>query len=407
MAFDGPPSQPRPPDETDDDAPLFGGLAQEPDADETAEPAARPKAKEERELPEGLAEQLAALPPRPGCYLFYNRRNELLYVGKALSLRSRVRSYFHRDRNRAPKIRRLVKQITRLEWREVPTELHALVLECRLIKEHLPRFNAALKGDKRLPRLRMTVEEPFPRVFLDWGAPNDVSRYFGPFTRHDSAEDLLDVLYRVFKLRSCDLEFGKKRDMRPCLYYDLDQCLAPCCKRICSEEEYAEAVRAAMDFLEGCQESLADRLGREMELAAESLLFERAARLRDMRQSVVRWMERQNFLAGWEEAGSGLFHLFLVRGARLEGHCILRPETRSDAAARQSAVGAALRQTYASSPSPSHLLGPVAIEELNIMETWLVRKQAAKAYLSPPQSPEDHAALERMLAQVEAWTTGG
>jgi excinuclease ABC subunit C len=276
----------------------------------------------------GLADQLGELPTKPGCYLFYNKRDELLYVGKALSLRNRVRSYFHKDQHRAPKIRRLVQQIHRIEWREVPTELHALTLECRLIKKHQPRFNALLKGDRRLPRLRVTVEETFPRVFMDWTEPNDRSRYFGPFTRSDSAEDLLDVLYRVFRLRSCDKEFTGKENMRPCLYYDLDQCLAPCNAKFCTPDEYREAVETAMEFLEGLQDSLVERLEGEMEEAAGALQFERAARLRDLRAAVLRWMERQNFMAAWEESSSGNLHLFFVRCAQLAGHCALAPEER-------------------------------------------------------------------------------
>ncbi|MBW3624118.1 MAG: GIY-YIG nuclease family protein [Armatimonadetes bacterium] len=354
-----------------------------------------------------LAEQLSALPACPGCYLFYNKKGELLYVGKAISLRNRVRSYFHKDQHRAPKIRRLVKQIDRVEWREVPTELHALTLECRLIKQHQPRFNALLKGDKRLPRLRVTVEEPFPRVFLDGAEPNGVSRYFGPFTRHDSAEDLLDVLYRVFKLRSCDLAFTGKEGMRPCLYYDLDQCMAPCNASFCSAEEYREAVKTALEFLEGMEESLVERLGGQMEEAAEALLFEKAARLRDLRNAVLRWMERQHFLAGWEEPGSPTFHLFLVRSARLSGHCTINREEQGTTAWRDS-IHCALQNAYAVAPDSGSLLGPVAIEELNIMEGWLQRKGAKKAFVTPPQGPEDAAALEKMTALVGEWLrTGG
>ena len=351
-----------------------------------------------------LNDQLGTLPACPGCYLFYNKKGELLYVGKAISLRNRVRSYFHKDQHRAPKIRRLVKQIERIEWREVPTELHALTLECRLIKQHQPRFNALLKGDRRLPRLRVTTEEAFPRVMLDWEAPNGTSRYFGPFTRHDSAEDLLDVLYRVFRLRSCDLQFTGKEGLRPCLYYDLDQCLAPCNAKYCTPEEYREAVKTALEFLEGLEESLVDRLNGQMEAAAEQLQFERAARLRDLRNAVLRWMERQHFLAAWDGAADGSLHLFFVRGARLSGHCILTPEERADSSpAWRLSVLNTLRETYSDPPESASLLGPVAIEELNIMEGWLQKKGAKKAFVTPPHSPEDAPALERMMALVEGW----
>jgi excinuclease ABC subunit C len=353
-----------------------------------------------------VTEQLANLPPRPGCYLFYNRRGELLYIGKAISLRNRVRSYFHKDRDRAPKIRRLVKQIARIELREVPTELHALTLECRLIKEHQPRFNALLKSDRRLPRLRVTLEEKFPRVFLDWSEPQPGSRYFGPFTRHDSAEHLLDVMYRVFKLRSCELTFTGKEGLRPCLYYHLDQCLGPCSRKHCSEKEYGEAVRSAMDFLEGRQEALIHRLENEMNEAAEALQFERAARLRDLRGAVLRWMERQNFLAGWEESSTGLYHLFLVHGAQLAGYCtVTKQERAEDSPAWRLAVLKTLRETYATPQTTptGTLLGASAIEELNIMESWLQKKQAVKTFVAPPQDSDDFDALERMMVQIEEW----
>ncbi len=351
---------------------------------------------------QSLAQRLSELPPRPGCYLFYDSRDELLYVGKAISLRNRVRSYFHKDQSRAPKIRRLVKRIHRIEYRETPTELHALTLECRLIKSHQPHFNALLKGDKRLASLRVTVEETFPRVFMDWEAPNGVSRYYGPFSRREATEDLLDVLYRVFRLRSCDKAFTGLEGLRPCLYYDMDQCLAPCNAAICSQQEYAKAVADAMDFLDGLQDSLVERLETEMNDAAESLLFERAARLRDLRAAVLKWMERQNFLAVWRESTTGAAHLFCVRFGQLAGHChVPGDELETDNPAWRLTVMKTLQETYATPLAPHPMLGPVAIEELNIMEGWLTRKRAARACVVPPRSPNDSEALHRMMHQVE------
>jgi excinuclease UvrABC nuclease subunit len=194
--------------------------------------------------------------------------------------------------------------------------------------------------------------------------------------------------------------------MRPCLYYDLDQCLAPCSVKHCTPEEYREAVDAAMDFLEGLQESLVERLEGEMEEAASALQFERAARLRDLRAAVLRWMERQNFMAAWEEP-SGTLHLFCVRCAQLAGHCAFPSGSLNagDPSWRLAALNT-LRTTYSPSLEASSLLGPVAIEELNIMEGWLARKNARKTFVVPPQTPEDGSALERMLAQVESWVGG-
>jgi excinuclease UvrABC nuclease subunit len=200
------------------------------------------------------------------------------------------------------------------------------------------------------------------------------------------------------------LEFTGEEGLRPCLYHHLDQCLAPCNRRYCPPEEYAEAVRDALDFLEGRQAELIARLGEEMEAAAEELRFERAARLRDMRESVIRWMERQNFLAAWEDPATGIRHLFFVHGARLSGHCAVTPEERrADAPSWRLAALKALRETYVAPREAATLLGSIEIEELNILESWLQRKKGVKAFVSPPRDAGDFPALEAMMAQIEAW----
>jgi len=222
---------------------------------------------------------LDTLPERPGCYLMKNAAGTIIYVGKAVNLRHRVRSYFHGSRVQDAKTRRLVREIADIEWIVVDSELEALILEMNLIKQHRPRYNVRLKDDKQYPYIKIHWNEPFPKVSVTRRMENDGARYFGPYTSAWAVHQTLDVLRRVFPYLTCGREITG-RDARACLYYDIKLCLAPCIGAV-TQAEYRQMIADLEAFLLGHSEPIIARVQREMEQAADQLQFERAAALRD------------------------------------------------------------------------------------------------------------------------------
>src|SRR5512147_1955821 len=231
------------------------------------------------EISEKLQGILATLPAKPGCYLMKNAEGAIIYVGKAISLRSRVRSYFHADASHDAKTRRLVRDIADIEWIVVGSELEALILEMNLIKKHRPKYNVRLKDDKRYPYIKVHWGEPFPKVTVTRQIVEDGSRYFGPYTSVWAVHQTLDVLRRIFPYLTCDRVITGK-DLRPCLYYDIKLCNAPCIGAI-NQSNYRQMIDDLCGFLQGRTEPIIQRLQGEMEKAAEELRFEKAAALRD------------------------------------------------------------------------------------------------------------------------------
>src|SRR5690349_4988276 len=232
-------------------------------------------------IPESVAAKLPHLPDGPGVYLWKAGDGRILYVGKAKKLRSRVRSYFAQDHYESPKTRHLVNQIRDLDTIVVPSEAHALVLEANLIKEYKPRFNIALRDDKSYPYIKVTVQEAFPRVWVTRRLQNDGARYFGPYTDVGAMRRSLDVVKRLFTVRSCNFDMPKQMPDRPCLDYHIGRCKAPCIFAQ-TQVEYAAMIDEVIDFLNGKPEEVERKIRERMELAAESLDFERAAQLRDV-----------------------------------------------------------------------------------------------------------------------------
>src|SRR5215213_3109094 len=232
-------------------------------------------------IPENVAAKLPHLPDGPGGYLWKGGDGKILYVGKAKRLRSRVRSYFGQDHYESPKTRHLVNQITDLDTIVVPSEAHALILEANLIKEYKPRFNIALRDDKSYPYIKVTVQEPFPRVWVTRRLQNDGARYFGPYTDVGAMRRALDVVKRLFTVRSCNFDMPKQMPDRPCLDYHIGRCKAPCILAQ-TQAEYAAMIDEVIDFLDGKPEEVERKIRERMALAAESLDFERAAQLRDV-----------------------------------------------------------------------------------------------------------------------------
>src|SRR5881275_1606462 len=232
-------------------------------------------------VPDAVAAKLPYLPDGPGVYLWKGRDGSTLYVGKAKRLRSRVRSYFANDQLESVKTRHLVGLIGDLETIVVPTEAHALILEANLIKEYKPRFNIALRDDKSYPYIKVTVQEPFPRVWVTRRLQNDGARYFGPYTDVGAMRRSLDVVKRLFTVRSCNYDMPAQMPERPCLDYHIGRCKAPCILAQ-TQREYAAMIDEVIDFLEGRPDEVERKVRERMELAAESLDFERAAQLRDV-----------------------------------------------------------------------------------------------------------------------------
>jgi excinuclease ABC subunit C len=238
-----------------------------------------------RVIPESVASRLPHLPDGPGVYLWKAGDGKILYVGKAKRLRSRVRSYFGQDHYESPKTRHLVNQIADLETIVVPSEAHALILEANLIKEYRPRFNIALRDDKSYPYIKVTVQEAFPRVYVTRQLQNDGARYFGPYTDVGAMRRALNVVKRIFTVRSCNYDMPREMPERPCLDYAIKRCKAPCILAQ-SQQDYRSMIDEVLLFLDGKPGEVVRHIRERMDLAAESLDFERAAELRDALQHV-------------------------------------------------------------------------------------------------------------------------
>lgn len=238
-------------------------------------------------------EELKKLPPKPGVYIMHDSEDTIIYVGKAISLRNRVRSYFRESTNKSPKIEKMVTKIARFEYIVTDSELEALVLENNLIKEHSPRYNTMLKDDKTYPYIKVTTGEDYPRVLFSRQMKKDKSRYFGPFTSAAAVKDTIELINKLYKLRTCSRVLPRDCGMdRPCLNYHIGQCSAPCQGGI-PREEYREQVDKALDFLNGNFKPILADLQQKMEEASENLDFEEAIRFRDLYNSVKQVAQKQ------------------------------------------------------------------------------------------------------------------
>ena len=276
-----------------------------------------------------IQEELKKLPKSPGVYIMRDGNDEILYVGKAVSLKNRVRQYFQSSRGKSAKIMQMVERIHRFEYIVTDSELEALVLENNLIKENRPRYNTMLRDDKTYPYIKVTVKEPYPRIFLTRQMKKDKARYFGPFSSAGAVRSTLELMYKVFQIRDCSRVLP--RDMgkgRPCLNYHIHQCGAPCMGLI-SEAEYRSHVEEALEFLGGRFDPVLRRLREEMLNASETLAFERAAEIRDLIQSVEHVAQKQkitsegledrDIIALGRDEREAVVQVFFVREGRMVG----------------------------------------------------------------------------------------
>ncbi|KAA0229154.1 excinuclease ABC subunit UvrC [Fimbriimonadia bacterium ATM] len=358
---------------------------------------------------EAVAARLKALPDAPGCYLFKDADGRLLYVGKAISLRNRVRSYFHKSAQHSIRIARMVARVRDIEWFALDSELEALVLECNLIKEHRPPYNVRLRDDKSYPYIVVTKEK-FPRVLFTRKIRKDGSRYFGPYTSAFAVRDTLQLLHKVFKLIPCGKSWSGEAVQKPCLYYHMGRCLAPCAG-LASREEHASEIRHVMLFLEGRSQALMKNLAEQMDRASERLDFERAASLRDTMANLESVLERQKVVATddknqdviaivKDDRGAAV-QMFYVRGGKLIGQRHFYLDGASDTNASE-AIQEFVKRYYTDAPEiPREVLLPVEIAERDIVQSWLKQKRGSTVTVTVPAGGEKLALVEMAATNAE------
>ncbi len=342
-----------------------------------------------------IEEELKKLPGRPGVYIMHDERDDIIYVGKAVSLKNRVRQYFQSSRGKSVKIEQMVARIKRFEYIVTDSELEALVLECNLIKEHRPKYNTMLKDDKSYPFIKVTVGEEYPRVLFARNMKKDKSRYFGPYTSAAAVKDTIDLLKKLYKLRSCNRslprDIGKER---PCLYYHIGQCNAPC-QGVFTKEEYRESIDEALEFLNGNYTPVLQMLEEKMNDAAENMEFEAAAEYRDLIRSVQQIAQRQKITQGDGEdkdvlalavdGNDAVVQVFFIRGGKMIGreHFYLRVAPHD---ARSVILSSFIKQYYAGTPFvPRELMLELEIEDHELVESWLTAKRGQRVYVRVPQ----------------------
>ena len=345
------------------------------------------------DLPPTLEAKLTALPTSPGCYLMRDARQQVIYVGKAVNLRARVRSYFQNQAQHTAKTRHLVADITDLEWVVTTTELEALILENELIKRHRPHYNIRLKDDKQYPYIKVHWNEDFPRISVVRRMLPDGGRYYGPFTSGYAVRQTLEALRRVFPYLDCERTITGK-DERPCLYFHIKRCVGPCIGAA-SREEYRAVIDGLCQFLEGKTDEALGELNRRMVQAAERMQFERAAMYRDQIKAAERIVERQKVVSGRQEdedvialatdKGNACVQVFFVRRGRLIGRESFLLEGVEEES-NGELLASFLKQFYDEAAYlPPEVLLPKDLDEHEIIEQWLKGKRGAKVTLHIPK----------------------
>lgn len=348
---------------------------------------------EEKEF--DIQEELKKLPGKPGVYLMHDEKDEIIYVGKAISLKNRVRQYFQSSRNKTAKIEQMVSRIHHFEYIITDSELEALVLECNLIKEHRPRYNTMLKDDKSYPYIKVTVQEDYPRILFAREMKKDKCKYYGPYTSGGAVKDTLELLRKLYKIRTCNRSLPKDigKD-RPCLNYHIKQCNAPCQGYI-DAEEYRKAVQKAMDFLNGNYGEIVKELEQKMSAASEAMEYEAAIEYRDLLGSVKQIaqkqkitsseMEDRDVIAFAQEEQDAVVQVFFIRDGRLIGrehfHLTVAPQE-----SREQIMTSFIKQYYAGTPFiPRELMLQEAVEEEGILTEWLSGKRGQRVYIRIPK----------------------
>lgn len=342
-----------------------------------------------------IQEELKKLPGKPGVYIMHDETDAIIYVGKAISLKNRVRQYFQSSRSKGVKIEQMVTHIRRFEYIVTDSELEALVLECNLIKEHHPKYNTMLMDDKTYPFIKVSTGEAFPRIMLARKIQKDKAKYFGPYTSAGAVRDTIELLHKLYHIRSCNRNLPRDTGKeRPCLNYHIKQCDAPCQGYI-SEEDYGRAVTEVIRFLNGNFDRIQKELEEKMETASEALEFEKAIEYRELLNSVKKISQKQkitdsrgedrDILAAATAEEDAVVQVFFIRGGRLIGrdHFYLRI-VKGEAAG--NILDSFIKQYYAGTPFiPGELVVQEELEDTELIEEWLSAKKGGKVNIRVPK----------------------
>ena len=351
-----------------------------------------------------IEEELKKLPSQPGVYIMHDKRDEIIYVGKAISLKNRVRQYFQSSRNKTSKIEQMVSRIARFEYIITDSELEALVLECNLIKEHRPRYNTMLKDDKTYPYIKVTVYEEFPRILFSRDMKKDKSKYFGPYTSAGAVKDTIDLIHKLYQIRTCNRnlprDIGKER---PCLNYHIKQCQAPCQGYI-NKEDYGKSIGQALDFLGGKYTPVIAMLEEKMKTASDEMDYEKAIEYRDLLSSVRQiaqkqkitdsGMEDRDIIAMAKDEKDAVVQVFFVREGKLIGreHFHVNVATAED---NGQILTSFVKQFYAGTPFlPREVWVQSTLEDEAVIMEWLSAKRGQKVKVVVPRKGQKERLIE-------------
>ncbi len=351
-----------------------------------------------------IEEELKKLPTKPGVYIMHGEKDEIIYIGKAVVLKNRVRQYFQQSRNKTAKIEQMVSHIRRFEYIITDSELEALVLECNLIKEHRPRYNTMLKDDKGYPYIKVTVSEEYPRILFSHTMKKDKSKYYGPYTSAWAVKNILELLRKLYQIRTCNRNLPKDIGKnRPCLNFHIKQCKAPCQGYI-SKEDYREAIRKAMDFLNGNYDGILKNLEEKMLAASEAMEYEQAMEYRDLLNSVKQISQKQKITSSDIEdrdviacscdGPDAVVQVFFIRGGKLIGreHFHLNVAVQEE---KKQILNSFIKQYYAGTPFiPRELMLQAAPEEEGLLAEWLSKKKGSKVYIHVPKKGQKERLVE-------------
>ncbi|MDD3704934.1 MAG: excinuclease ABC subunit UvrC [Clostridiaceae bacterium] len=358
-----------------------------------------------------LEDKLKNLPENPGVYIMRDEYNEIIYIGKAINLKNRVRQYFQNSKNQHPKVAAMVERITDFEYIITDSELEALILECNLIKKHRPKYNVMLKDDKQYPYIKITIKEDYPRLLIVREIKKDGAKYFGPYTDVTAVNRTIDLLKSLFPIRYCNKNIsrviGKER---PCLNYHIKKCIGPCQGNV-SKEQYRELIDSIIMMLEGKQERVLKGLEDKMHQAAENLDFEKAAEIRDNMNSLIKVAEKQkvissalvdqDIIAFALNEPESCIQIFFVRGGKLIGreHFLIEDIKLSDS---KEILSSFIKQYYGSDALiPREIILQEEIDEINIIERWLSDKRGGRVKIVVPQRGEKQKLIEMVSRNAE------
>lgn len=352
-----------------------------------------------------IKEKLKMLPDKPGVYMMRNENHEIIYVGKAISLKNRVRQYFQSSKNHPPKVRAMVSHISTFEYIVTDTELEALILECNLIKENRPKYNVLLRDDKTYPYIKVTTNEEYPRVIKTRKVIKDKAKYFGPYTNIGALNETLEVIHNLYPIRTCskNIERMIENKERPCLNYHIKKCIGPCTGLV-NKEEYMHIVQEIIMFLDGKEDELIRKIEEKMKEAASAMDFEKAAKYRDQvialnsiieKQKIVSTNEQdQDVIAMAQGENDSWIQVFFIRKGKLvkREHFILK-NTEQDS--KQEIISSFLKQFYSGTTFiPKEILIEEYVEDLGVLEEWLSNKRGNKVNLKVPQKGEKKELLD-------------